>query len=90
MDIGMLWFDNDKDTDLNAKVNRAVNYYQNKYGVKPNICFVNPSMFPEVEKTQVGRQSPRNNTKNIAGVEVRESSTMLPNHFWLGINRQEK
>jgi hypothetical protein len=42
MDIGMLWFDNDKTDDLEIKVKRAVNYYQKKYGQKPNICFVNP------------------------------------------------
>jgi hypothetical protein len=23
------------------------------------------------------------------GVEIRTSKTMLPNHFWIGINRQE-
>jgi len=23
------------------------------------------------------------------GVEIRMSKTMLPNHFWIGINRQE-
>ena len=43
MDIGMPWFDNDTKTDLETKVHRAADYYHNKYGRTPNICFVNPS-----------------------------------------------
>ena len=88
MDIGMLWFDNDKQADLTVKVNRAVNYYQKKYGRKPNLCFVNPSMI-----SSNGNGQPPRAKKSIAlksgGVEIRESSTMLPNHFWIGINRQQ-
>ena len=32
MNIGMLWFDNDKKTDLAGKITRAADYYRNKYG----------------------------------------------------------
>jgi len=77
MDIGMLWFDNDNQSDLNIKVKRAVSYYQNKYGQKPNLCFVNPCMIPNNGKAKSN------------GIEIRESKTMLPNHFWIGINRRE-
>jgi hypothetical protein len=84
MDIGMLWFDNDQKTDFQAKVNRAAHYYRNKYGKKPDLCFVHPCMFPSSPK-QVD-DDPVLKTK---GVEVRVSNTMLPNHFWIGINRQE-
>ena len=42
MDIGMLWFDNDKNCDLDAKVERAATYYHKKYGQSPNLCFVHP------------------------------------------------
>ena len=84
MEIGMLWFDNDKKTDYEAKIERAATYYRNKYGKTPNLCFVHPCMIPingskNTEKTSIKSQ----------GVEVRTSKTMLPNHFWIGINRQE-
>ncbi len=85
MDIGMLWFDNDKQTDLELKVKRAVTYYQKKYGQKPNICFVNPCM---VSTNGNGSQSNNNKStkKTSNGIEIRESQSMLPNHFWIGIN----
>ena len=73
MNIGMLWFDNDPKADLAVKISRAATYYQNKYGSIPNLCFVHPSMVKgEASKT--------------AGLEVRASRSVLPNHFWLGVN----
>ena len=79
MNIGMLWFDNDPKADLPIKIQRAVNYYQQKYGKSPNLCFVHPCMLP---------QSPDPETKPIKedGVEVRSNQSVLPNHLWLGIN----
>ena len=32
MDIGMLWFDNDKKSSIPSKVEKAARYYQKKYG----------------------------------------------------------
>ncbi|MBC8331641.1 MAG: hypothetical protein H8E28_06645 [Anaerolineae bacterium] len=77
MDIGMLWFDNDKNSELNTKVERAAAYYQRKYGQSPNICFVHPSMIPVSEKQ-----------RKAAVIELRTSQSLLPNHFWLGIYSQ--
>lgn len=73
MNVGMLWFDNDPKTDITVKINRAVDYYQHKYGQTPNLCFVHPSMV---------KASP---TKS-GNIEVRSSRSVLPNHFWLGLN----
>ena len=73
MKIGMLWFDNDAKTDLNTKIDRAVSYYRQKYGQTPNLCFVHPSMVATTPKKP-------------ETVEVRTSRSVLPNHFWLGIN----
>jgi hypothetical protein len=78
MDIGMLWFDNDKQADLRSKIERAAAYYRDKYGKMPNLCFVH-----------AGSQVAENHLTNSQGVEIRTSNTMLPNHFWIGINRQE-
>lgn len=80
MNIGMLWFDNDKNSDVTSKVNRAADYYQDKYGKEPTVCFVHPSMMGENGRKQ-------NNKKLRAGkVDVLTSQEMLPNHFWIGVN----
>jgi len=73
MNVGMLWFDNDPKTDIMAKINRAVDYYRIKYGQTPNLCFVHPSMV---------KTSPI----KTGSIEVRSSRSVLPNHFWLGLN----
>ena len=53
MDIGMLWFDNDTHADLPSKIENAAEYYLNKYGIQPNVCFIHPCMTPEDLKAQV-------------------------------------
>ncbi len=80
MNVGMLWFDNDTRTALEAKVTRAADYYRTKYGCRPTMCMVHPSMLP-------GSQPAPTETKRImAGdVELRGNRSMLPNHFWIGV-----
>jgi hypothetical protein len=73
MKTGMLWFDNDPKTDLNAKIVRAATYYQSKYGQKPNLVFVHPSMLAEKQ------------TRSTE-IEIRSTRKVLPHHLWLGIN----
>jgi len=83
--IGMLWFDNDNKIELSTKIINATNYYINKYGRKPNICFVHPCMLPTSEtKTEVEENKAISLKTN--GVEVRTTKSVLPNHLWLGIN----
>lgn len=72
MNIGMLWYDSDGKVDLTVKIERAVDYYREKYGDTPNLCFVHPSMLAE-------------KALNGVGIEVRTTKSVLPNHFWLGI-----
>jgi hypothetical protein len=43
MDTGMLWFDNSK-TDLEKKIQAAVNHYKTKYGKMPTLCLVNTEL----------------------------------------------
>jgi len=73
MNVGMLWFDNDPKTDITVKITRAVDYYRHKYGQTPNLCFVHPSMV---------KTSPF----KTGSIEIRSSRSVLPNHFWLGLN----
>jgi hypothetical protein len=74
MNIGMLWFDNDNKSDLAVKLRRAASYYQNKYGQAPTLCFVHPSMV-------------KNGSPQDAGIEVRTTRSVLPNHFWMGVSQ---
>ena len=74
MDIGMLWFDNDKNADLKTKVTKAANYYHQKYGHAPNLVFVHPSMLVNAAW--------QNN-----GIELRTDQAVRPNHFWLGVQQ---
>lgn len=73
MNIGMLWFDNDNKADLATKIMRAANYYHMKYGKAPNLCLVNP-------------RTMGSDGWHGAGIEVRTTRSVLPNHFWLGVN----
>ena len=98
MDVGMLWFDNDRRKDLSSKVTRAANYYREKYGRAPNVCFVHPSMLGASNGSGTNGNgssgqngsTPKNESetkKLMAGkIEVRSADTILPNHLWIGIN----
>lgn len=72
MNVGMLWLDVDAKRPLAEKVQRAVDYYQDKYGRLPDICHVNPQMLGE--SFQVG------------DIKVEPLPSVLLHHFWLGQN----
>ena len=86
MNIGMLWFDNDPAAGLSVKVERAAAYYRTKYGKTANLCFVHPSMIP-VAAPAAPQQSPDGKPLTMAGVEIRSNRSVLPNHFWIGVNQ---
>jgi hypothetical protein len=80
MNIGMLWFDNDTKADFFTRIDRAAVYYRQKYGKTPTVCYVHPSMIPQ--KTEALPHAPIKN----GNIEVRENHSVLPNHFWIGVN----
>ena len=69
MKIGMLWYDNSKD-DLVIKVDRAAEYYAEKYGKTPNVCFCHPAMVPQDAQ---------------ASIELRLTPTIIEHHYWIGV-----
>lgn len=73
MKTGMLWLDADARRTLDEKIERAVEYYRQKYGAMPDLCLVNTATFPEEEK-------------NVGQVKVQRTRTVLPHHFWVGIS----
>src|SRR4030042_5043567 len=84
MNVGMLWFDNDSKASLEGKVERAATYYRKKYGKSPTLCFVHPSMLPEGLPASENEVQSRVITTD--GIEVRSNRSVLPNHFWIGVN----
>lgn len=81
MNVGMLWFDNDLRMSLDGKVARAADFYSTKYGRKPTLCFVHPSM--------LSGQTQNSAPLSVGGVEVRSNRSVMPNHFWIGVNTAE-
>jgi hypothetical protein len=75
MDTGMLWFD-DGPQALKDKVERAVTYYGTKYGRTPTLCLVHPATMADSKEG------------TIAGVLLRSSRAVLPNHFLVGIEER--
>jgi hypothetical protein len=76
MEIGMLWIDNDPDTELAQKVNQAAAYYNSKYGVVPDLCFIHPSALDD------------DGQPNGSNLEIRSSQYIRPHHFWIGRERK--
>jgi hypothetical protein len=68
----MLWFDNSK-SSLPAKVRKAVDYYNKKYGRTPELCLIHPSMIAG------------DVAKDIDFITVRPYRPVLPGHMWIGI-----
>jgi len=75
MEIGMLWYDNSP-TALTDRVKQAAGYYTEKYGRKPNLCFVHPDMLQADE----GKAN---------GVVIRKGKQIMPGHFWIGVDQVE-
>ena len=87
----MLWFDNDPKVNLDLKIERAAIYYRTKYGCSPTLCFVHPSMLKNGKtKDEIhdpaGENRPPDKKFAACGVEIRSNKSVLPNHFWIGVN----
>jgi hypothetical protein len=76
----MLWFDNSKDS-LQVKIEKAADYYFKKYGRKPDLVLVHPSM---LENGKGGVNLPE-----LQNITLRPYRPILPGHIWLGIEDKE-
>lgn len=74
MEIGMLWYDDDKKRPLAEKVERAANFYAAKYGRRPTDCHVHPSLLSDGGEL-------------AAGLRLHPDRTIIVNHFWMGIDK---
>ena len=76
MVVGMLWYDNDPHTALTMKVNRAVDYYRQKYFCVPDTCLVHSCMISKNPGLMEGGEGK---------IIVRPNRSVLPGHLWIGI-----
>jgi hypothetical protein len=86
MKTGMLWFDNDPKTSLEAKIITAADYYRQKYGAVPNACVVNQKVlapipaFPQIQEQDLGEGEMR-----VGRIVVKPSRSIMPGHLWIGV-----
>ncbi len=71
MKVGLLWFDDDPARDLAQKVGGAARHYRKKFGRRPTICYVNPTML-------------NGKARQVGGLKVAPLGSVLRHHFWIG------
>ncbi len=86
MEIGMLWFDNDKTTSIPVRVEKAARYYQKKYGVDPDLCYVHPKTINgDNGQADPSRKTGSQEKMIIGKILVLLNKKVLPDHFWIGV-----
>jgi hypothetical protein len=66
----LVWYDGDRKRPLRAKVEAAVERYQERFGTVPELILLNPA--------QAG------DTEEIAGIPIRTTLLVSPNHLYIG------
>ena len=70
MKEGLLWYDSQRDIDLEERITYAVKFFESKYGYLPNKCFVNPDILEE--PMELDRK-----------IKILPSDRVMVNHIWL-------
>lgn len=80
MRTGLLWFDDRRDRPLAVKVIEAAKRYAEKFGVAPDVCYVNPALLGQEEQLVVSLPAGD-------GVALRlvPAPNILPHHFLVGV-----
>jgi hypothetical protein len=77
MKVGMLWYDGDPKRGMEEKVELAAAYYREKYGRRPNLCFIHPDTAGDSVLSSTNK------------IEVRTNASVLQDHFWVGMQPDE-
>jgi hypothetical protein len=72
MQTGLLWFDDNPERPVSAKIERAAQRYRERFGRSPNLCYVHPRTLAGAGDLAVGLQ-------------VTTATTVQPNSFWIGV-----
>jgi hypothetical protein len=75
MQAGLLWFDNDPGRSVAAKAMDAAERFTEKFGVAPDVCYVNSRALKEGDLV-----IPFHEGK----LRLTPASNILVNHFWIG------
>ncbi len=75
MQAGLLWFDNDPGRSVAAKATDAAERFTEKFGVAPDVCYVNARSLSEGDLV-----IPFHEGK----LRLTPASNILVNHFWIG------
>ena len=78
MHTGMLWFDNDPRTTLSIKIQKAMDFYNKKFGRIPDLCLVHPSMLDSGQR-QV----------ELGKLVIRPYKPVMTGHLWIGVEDQK-
>lgn len=78
MKVALLWYD-DSLADFAAKAQDAAQPYREKSGRRPNRCHVNPASLPG-----------QDNGFSLDGIRVLARITVLPDHFWVGVEERKR
>lgn len=70
MRVGLLWYDAGTKA-LADKVTQAAKRYQERFGEKPNVCYVHPQTLSDT-------------APEVKGIRVLPSSQILRHHYWVG------
>jgi hypothetical protein len=79
MNVGMLWFDDNKETTFEQKIKAVKERFNKKYSAKYglcNMCYVNQLMIKE--------------EIIVEGITIKQSKTIMKNLFWIGNNEQKR
>jgi hypothetical protein len=74
---GMLWYDNDPRSTLAAKIQKAMQYFREKYKHNVEYVLVSPSVDGSLEELS-----------KTLGVPVRPWRSITPGHLWIGFEVQ--
>lgn len=71
MKTGLLWYDDDPKLTLQKRIARACARYTQKWGQKPDWCYINPTQMLD-------------NVQKVSPVRVEARTNVLLNHYWVG------
>ena len=74
MTTGMLYCDDEMGTANRESIRKAIQYFRDRFGEEPNICYLNPELVVEKQKEP-------------STVEYLFTGILEPNQIWLGVKK---
>jgi len=81
--VGLLWFDDDPKKEVSLKVKEAAERYFEKFGRRPNLCYVSLGTLP-IEGVHLDPSDGEHPQDVNHGLRVLSSPLVLPDHFLVG------